>query len=42
VPKEPVVLDMQAGPPATVRILFYGGQVECRVVKAMADGQVAE
>jgi len=42
VQKEAVVLDMQAGPPEAVRILFYGGQVECRVVKAMADGQVAE
>lgn len=40
--KEPVVLDMQAGPPEVVRLLFYGGRVECRVVKAMADGQVAE
>jgi hypothetical protein len=42
VQKEPVVLEMQAGPPEVVRLLFYGGEVACRVVKAMADGQVAE
>ena len=42
VQNEPVVLDMQAGPPESVRILFYGGEVACRVVKAMADGEVAE
>ena len=42
VQKEPVVLDMEPGPPAVVRLLFHGGEVECRVVKAMADGQVAE
>ena len=42
VQKESVVLDLDPGPPEAARILFYGGQVECRVVKAMADGQVAE
>ena len=42
VQKEPVVLDMEPGPPEVVRLLFHGGEVECRVVKAIADGQVAE
>ena len=41
VQKESVVLDMQPGPPAIVQIEFYGGEIECRVVQAMADGQVA-
>ena len=42
VQKETVVLDMEPGPPGVVRLLFHGGEVECRVVKAMADGQVTE
>jgi len=40
VQKESVVLDLDPGPTQAVRILFHGGAVECRVVKAMADGQV--
>ena len=39
VQKEAVVLDMQSGPPEVVQIEFYGGEVACRVIRAMADGQ---